>query len=161
MAAKQWVQAAQYFDRYVEIDPTNWDALFSRAVAHANSRAGQGSDIAALRAYNDAITLRPPDLDANLVARLYSYRAAMMKRLGRLAEAEADLHVAEPLATKPYERDDIRYNLACVYAMTGRRTEVLRLVESLQGTRFIGAIRANLDRYFAALAEDPEFLALL
>jgi tetratricopeptide (TPR) repeat protein len=161
MAARKWAQAAHYFDRYVEIDSTNWDATFSRAVAHANSRAGRAADVAALRSYNDAIALRPPDVDSNVIARLYSYRGAMMKRLGRFDEAEADLHLAESKATRTYEREDIRYNFACVYAMTGRRTEALEMVRSLQGTRFIGAIKANTDRYFAALANDPDFLALL
>ncbi|MDA0160812.1 hypothetical protein OM076_11100 [Solirubrobacter ginsenosidimutans] len=161
MAARKWSEAAYYFDRYVQVDATNWDAMFSRAVAHANSRSGTEGDTAALRSYNDAIALRPQDLDANLLARLYSYRGAMFKRLGRLEEAEADLRVARSWATRDYERDDIRYNLACVCAMTDRRAETFELVESLRGTRFIGAIRANLHRYFAAFAADPEFLALL
>ena len=55
---------------------------------------------------------------------------------------------------------DIRYNFACVYAMTGRRTEALEAVASLRGMRFIGGIRGKLQSYFAALADDPEFLAL-
>jgi tetratricopeptide (TPR) repeat protein len=161
MAAHKWTEAAEYFDRYVEVHPKNWEALYSRAVAHANSRVGAESDLMALRAYGDAIALRPPDLEPNLLARLYSYRGAMMKRLRRLQEAEADLRVADAMATNKYERDDIHYNLAGVYAMTGRRAEALQLVKSLQGTVFIGAIKANRDRYFAALANDPEFLALL
>ncbi len=161
MAAREWAKAALYFDRYAEVEPDNWDAQFSRAVAHANSRAGRESEVASLRAYNDAIALRPPETRPNLIARLLSYRAAMLKRLGRLAEAEADLRVAEGMATKPYEENDIRYNLACVLAMKGRHEESLQLVRSLQGTPFIAAIRANQDRYFESLANDPEFLALV
>jgi tetratricopeptide (TPR) repeat protein len=161
MADREWAQAARYFDRYVEMEPNNWDAQFSRAVAHANTRAGKGSDLASLRAYNDAIALRPPETKPNLLARLFSYRGAMLKRLGRLTEAEADLRIAEGKATETYERNDVRYNLACVLAMMGRRTESLQLVRSLQGTPFIGAIRANRGRYFKSLADDPEFISLL
>jgi tetratricopeptide (TPR) repeat protein len=161
MASREWEAAARYFDRHADLDQTNWQALYSRAVAHANSRSGPGSDTAALRAYNDAIALRPSNIGANLTARLYSYRGAMLKRLGRLDEAEADLHVAETMATEQYERNDIRYNLAGVYAMKGRRSEALQQVRSLRGTDFIGYIKAHRDDYFASLAHDPEFLALL
>jgi tetratricopeptide (TPR) repeat protein len=162
LAAQKWEQAADYFDRYVEADTTNWDAIFARAVARANSRQGPDGDLMALRAYNDAIALRPSDLAENLLARLYSYRGAMLKRLGRPVEAEADLLLARTMATDDYERADIAYNLACVYAMMGdRRADVLPLVESLRGTQFIGAVRANKDRYFASLADDPDFLGLL
>jgi tetratricopeptide (TPR) repeat protein len=161
MADREWAKAARYFDRYVEIEPDNWDEQFSRAVAHANRRGGKESDLASLRAYNDAIALRPPLTKTNLLARLLSYRGAMLKRLGRLAEAEADLRVAERMATETYETNDVRYNLACVLAMMGKRDESLRLVRSLEGTPFIRAIRANKDRYFSSLSHDPEFLSLL
>jgi Flp pilus assembly protein TadD len=161
MAANDWAEAAKYFDRYTEIKPTDWKAQFSRGVAYANSRQGPESDVAALRAYNDAIALHPANIDPNLVARLHSYRGAIFKRLGRLAEAEADLRLAQGMATHTDERNDINYNLACVFAMTDRRDESLNLVRSLRGTKYVGAIRANLHRYFEAMADDAELLALL
>lgn len=161
MATREWASAARYFDRYVEIEPDNWDAQFSRAVAHANSRVGRESDLAALRAFSDAIALRPPLTKSNLLARLHSYRGAMLKRLQRLAEAEADLRLAEAMATETAEENDIRYNLACVMAMKGCNDEALELVRSLQGTPYIAAISAKREQYFASLADDPEFLALL
>lgn len=161
MASGDWPGAAQYFDRYVVLEPDNWDAQFSRAVAHANSRGGTETNLASLRAYNDAIALRPSDTDTNLVARLFSYRGAILKRLERLPEAEADLHIAEGLATEDYEMNDIRYNLACVYAMTGRKAEALALIHSLEGTPFIGAIHGNRLLYFTALQDDPEFVEMV
>jgi tetratricopeptide (TPR) repeat protein len=161
MASGEWGKAADYLDRYIEIEPSNWDAQFSRAIAHANTRGGAKSDLASLRAYNDALALRDPDVDQNLVARLFSYRAGMLKRLGRLGEAEADLHLAQSLATREYERNDIEYNLACVYAMSGRRAEAMEIISALAGTPWGGSIRANLHRYFASLEDDPDFLALL
>lgn len=157
MAAEEWTKAANYFDRYVAVEPDNWEAQFSRAVAHANARSGKDSNLASLRAYNDALALRPPDAEPNLIARLFSYRGAILKRLGRLPEAEADLRIGDGLATEEYEKNDIRYNLACVFAMTNRRDEALSLVRTLEGTPFIEAIYANRHRYFEALADDPEF----
>jgi tetratricopeptide (TPR) repeat protein len=161
MADRKWEAAARFFDRYVEVAPDNWDAQFSRAVAHANSRGGHDSDVAALRAYNDALALRPPQASPNLIARLLSYRAAMLKRLGRLDEAEADLRVAERKAKKKNEEEDVRYNLACVLAMKGQRDEALALARTLRGTRYVAAMRANRERYFGSLADDPKFLELL
>jgi len=161
MAVGDWEEAAGYLDRYLEANPDDWDAQFSRAVAYANIRGGAARDVAALRAYNDAITLRPADVDQNLLARLFSYRAAMFKRLERLSEAEADLNLAWELATNPYEREDITYNRACIAAMRRRRDETMGLTKSLAGTQYIDAIRAHLSDYFANFAHDPEFLMLL
>ena len=160
MLGRDWNSAAVYLDRYIELAPNDWDAYFARAVARANTRGGRGSDLAALRAYNDAIALAPVDLEANLLARLLSYRGAMLKRLDRLVEAKADLDAAASIATQPYERADIDYNLACVYAMTGRRDEAFEKIRALHSTDFINVIRANAERYFAQLLDDPEFQEL-
>jgi Flp pilus assembly protein TadD len=161
MAVGDWSEAANYLDQYIKMNPADWDAQFSRAVAYANARDGDATDVAALRAYNDAIALRPSDVERNLFARLLTYRAAMLKRLKRLSEAEADLNQAAELATNQYEREDLAYNRACVAAMRNRRNETLNFTKSLLGTRYIGVIRAHLDDYFAHFAHDPEFLALL
>jgi hypothetical protein len=74
LAAQQWKEAARYFDRYVARAPHDWEALYARAVAHANARGGPSSDLAALRAYNDAIAFGGSHIDQNLLARLLSYR---------------------------------------------------------------------------------------
>ncbi len=161
MAVGDWEEAASYLDRYIEVNPTDWDAQFSRAVAYANARGDDATDVAALRAYNDAIALRPPEVDQNLLARLLSYRAAMFKRLKRLSEAESDLNLAAGLATNQYEREDITYNRACIAAMRRRHDETIDFTKSLVGTRYIDVIRAHLDDYFAYFGHDPEFLALL
>jgi tetratricopeptide (TPR) repeat protein len=161
MADRKWSQAARFFDRYVAVEPDNWDAQYSRAVAHANSRGGPEAALAALRAYNDAIALRPPQTNPNFIARLLSYRAAMLKRLHRLDEAEADLRVAERKATKSGEEDDVRYNLACVLAMKGKHDEALSYARTLRGTPYVSAMRAHRHGYFESLAGDPEFLDLL
>jgi tetratricopeptide (TPR) repeat protein len=161
MAVGAWREAAAYLDRYVPIKPRDWDAQFSRAVAHANSRTDNASDLDALRAYNEALALRPASIDRNLLARLFSYRGAMLKRLDRLDEAEADLRIAESYASDDYELADITYNRACVAAMDGRRDAALEFVRRLRGTEYIAAIRAHLDDYFVTMADDEELIALL
>jgi hypothetical protein len=85
----------------------------------------------------------------------------MLKRLNRLVESEADLNAAARIAESPYERSDIDYNLACVYAMTGRRDAALEKLRALRGTEYIAAVRAHADRYFKSLTDDPVFQDLV
>lgn len=161
LAEGRWAEAARQLDRYVDTVPEDWDAHVARAVAYSNSRQGRRSDLQALRAYNDALAHRPTTIDKNLLARLFSYRGAMLKRLDRLAEAESDLRIAQALATAEYEIHDIAYNFACIYAKRRKRTETIECVKQLAHTPYIAAIRAHLDDYFRPFAEDDEFLALL
>lgn len=59
-------------------------------------------------------------------------------------------------------REDIRYNLAGVYAMRGDRDRLLAEVRQLKGSYHeISNIRAHLNTYFANFAEDGEFLRAL
>lgn len=161
MAEKRWADAAQYFDRYVERVDSDWKIQFTRGVAHANARAGAPSNLAALRAYNEAIALTPDDVDQNMRARLYTYRGAIEKRLGRLGPAEHDLLLAQSWATNHYERKDAAYNLACVYAMSGRKTEALQELRNLLELGGLQLINAHLDDYFRSLVDDPEFRRLI
>ena len=100
----------------------------------ANSRGGREANLAALRSLNHSIALAPANLDANVRARLYGYRGADLKRLGRFDEAEQDLLFARRLAQAPYETQDIRYNLACVYALTHRKEAMLRDAKGTAGS---------------------------
>ena len=136
-----------------------WDDHFSLGVLRANTRGGAEADLLALRAYNDAIALAPSDLDVAMRARLFTYRGAMLKRLKRLKEAEADLNMAISLTNEDAEIIDARYNLAGVYAMQGRRAEMLGMVRQVaKDTRYRLAIEHHLDDFFQAYAQDPEFL---
>ena len=162
MAQGEWDKAATHFDKYVQFNPLDSDTQFSRGVAYANIRGGDQSNIAALRAYNEAIALAPKSLDKRLRARLFGYRGAMLKRLNRLAEAESDLILALSIADRDYERNDIKYNLACVYALQGEKTKMLNLVKELRShEREIGAICYHVRDFFAKFANDAEFLALI
>ncbi len=162
MAAGSFADAATHFDAYSKDGGDSWQAHFSRGVAHANSRGGHDSDLASLRAYNEAIALAPTDIDLNRRARLFSYRGAMLKRLGRLQEAEADVRMALSTATGTHEVLDGHYNLACIHAMRGERQLMFGELAALRHSRsHLGAVAAHRHDYFAKFAEDPELLALL
>ena len=159
MASRAWIQAATNFDEYVKYNPLDWEVHFSRAVAHANSRGGLTTDLAALRAYNEAIAFAPPTIDKNLRARLFSYRGAMLKRLRRLDEAESDLKLALQLAEQKYEKCDVRYNLAGGYALMENRTKLMKMIASLKGCPgHLAAVRNHIHDYFKAFENDKEFL---
>lgn len=162
MVRRDWARAAVQFDRYVQWDDRNYEVQFSRATAHANARGGREENLAALRAYNEAIALAPSGLSDDMRARLFSYRGAMLKRLGRLTEAKADLLIGLSLAKRNYEIGDIRYNLACVYALEGYRDKVFEMVDSLRNMpTFLQGIRSHLTDYFATFAGDEQFLRML
>lgn len=165
MVTKEWKRAAEQFDKYIQYYPLNWEAQFSRAVSYANSRENKESNLFALRAYSEAIALFPDNSNKNSKARLFSYRAAMLKRLGRLEEAQADLIVAENLASENHEMRDIKYNFACIYAMKNDRKKLIEAVQSLKNysgyKQKLNAIRQHLRDYFASFANDKEFLELI
>jgi tetratricopeptide (TPR) repeat protein len=160
MAAGSFADAATHFDSYARNGGESWQAHFSRGIAHANSRQGASSDLSALRAYNDALALAPNNIDQNRRARLFIYRGAMLKRLGRLAEAEADLQLGLTLADAVHEQADARYNLACVYAMSNQRAALFREL-SLLSPREIAAVRSHMHDYFVYFASDAEFLRIV
>jgi tetratricopeptide (TPR) repeat protein len=161
MLQQRWVEAARYFDEYVRRDDGNWEAYFARGVAHMNTRAGRVSDLAALRSYNEALALAPPDVDLNLIARLFTYRGAAKKRLGRLDEAAADLMLAQARATESYEVADNLYNLACVYAMMGQVDDALDAIERLASYGWLNTVRVHEHDYFQNLVDHPRFQALM
>ncbi len=161
LARRRWLEAARYLDEYVALVPDDWEVQFSRGIAHANSRAGGPADLAAFRAYGEAIALAPGDLDPDMRAKLHAYRGAMAKRLMRPGEAEADLLIAEKLAISEDRLRDIDYNLAGIYALMGQRNEALSRLRHLVGTRMLRAVSAHKSDYFASLSGDPDFEALL
>ncbi|MFF9870131.1 tetratricopeptide repeat protein [Streptomyces sp. NPDC013953] len=157
MAERRWAEAAEHFDRYVSQVDADWEVHHVRGVAHANTRGGPPSDLSAWRACNEAIALLPDDADPNITARLFAYRGAMAKRLGRYDQAEADLQLARRHATANYEITDIAYNLASVYALAGRRDEAISELRTLRDRGGISLVHGHLDDYFSTLRQDPEF----
>jgi tetratricopeptide (TPR) repeat protein len=114
--------------------------------------------VTALRTYNEAIALAPPDLSDNERSRLYSYRGAIFKRLGRLEEARNDLSLGIAWAREDREINDALYNMAGITAMLGRREESLELLKQLisRDSQW-SEIVATRNNYFANLKNDPEF----
>ena len=162
MAKREWAKAADHFDEYILTDPRDSDIHFVRGVAHANRRGGTPGNLTALRAYNEAVALSPPDLDPKVKARFVNYRGAMLKRLTRFDEAEADLKLALALSTHPTIEADVLYNLACVYAMQGDREQMLEMVRRLEPyARERGRITYHLDDYFVDFRDDPELRQLV
>jgi tetratricopeptide (TPR) repeat protein len=161
MASGSYEAAASQFDRHSSSDDKAWDTHFTRGVAHANARAGAESDLASLRAYNEAIALAPASLPGNFRSRMFCYRGAMFKRLGRLDEAIADFRMAQSLAEADQEILDVNYNLACVYALSGMREEMISHLDLIKHSkRYVRGVLAHRGDYFARYVDDPDFVSL-
>jgi hypothetical protein len=74
-----------------------------------------------------ALRRLPPDLLQDHVARLYSHRSGMKKRLGLLRDAKTDAQMASRLARQRHEQVDAIYNLACIEAMLRNRDAAIGL----------------------------------
>lgn len=162
IAEHRWIEAARYLDEYVEVNPRDWRAHKWRGIAHAMSRQGHAADAAALDAYRQAIAALPRHAPRATKALLFNYRGAMYKRLERYKEALVDLEKARKLADDELLLRDIRYNLACIYALTGKRAQAIAEVRQLHGARReTDLIKRHLTDYFQSLVADREFVSLL
>jgi tetratricopeptide (TPR) repeat protein len=161
LAQQDWARAAQYLDDYVQLTDADWEVYLSLGVANMNMRAGSRSDLRALMAYDHALAIMPPDAPRYLIARLYSYRAAAKKRLGRLAEAKSDAEIAKSLAEQSRELTDATYNLAGSEAMLGHRDAALAQVRELAQLGRMDLVLGHLNDYFRSLKNDPEFQELV
>lgn len=143
------------------MESMTWEDFYIRGVNLANSRGGDEKNLAALRAYNEAIALAPGELDRGNRSRLHAYRGAVLKRLARLDEAEHDLLLAQKWAAEPREIEDADYNMACVMAMGGRADEAITLVRKLisMNRRWANILRGS--PYFENLAGNKSFAALI
>lgn len=169
MATGHWALAAEHLGIYLRQNPADFETQLAKGVAYVNTRDSFDTNLAALRAYNEAIAFAPVDglISARnpLGPRLFIYRGAVLKRLGRLDEAEKDLALGMNWATSDYERADGTYNLACVLAMKGdkeRLLATLRQARSLVQHAYVGrSAMAHLHDYFQQFETDTEFLGLL
>jgi hypothetical protein len=148
-------------DRVAALKEQNWEELYVRGVDFANARRGETTDTEALAAYSLAIARMPTALEKNLVARLYTYRGAMFKRLGRLDEAKSDLSFAERFATRETEIVDLLYNQASVAALRGEDDDAVAFLENLfkKSARHRSVVQHN--PYFERLSRDPRYMKLV
>jgi tetratricopeptide (TPR) repeat protein len=168
MATGHWELAVRYFDSYLQQNRDDWQVLYVKAVALANSRQNRLTNLAALRTLNDAIALAlepGSDADEFYRGRLFTYRGALLKRLGRLDEAESDIRLGATRAATDYEAADAAYNLASVFALRGDREQLLATLRSAVDLRMADyvaqSIRGHMDDYFRSYANDAEVKAAL
>ncbi|MFV1991061.1 MAG: hypothetical protein ACC652_10015 [Acidimicrobiales bacterium] len=153
----EWLGAAKHYEVYVRQQPEDWQVHFLHGAALANSRMSDETNLDALRAYSEAITFVPSDIDLDTLARLHTYRGAMLRRLRRFAEAESEFVLSLSLSSQEYELSDAHYNLASLYALQGEREPMLRHLRSLtEGHR--ADLRSH--PHFSAFAGDHEFIQL-
>jgi hypothetical protein len=82
--------------------------------------------------------------------------AAVYRKLGREAEAQAQIDVGRPLLAKQSQ-----YNQACFEAMCGNTEEALELLRLALEKRQASLEWARQDPDFAAIRDDPRFRALV
>ena len=83
----------------------------------------------------------------------------MLKRMARYDEALADFQIAQKIASREYEVNDLLYNLASTYALMGDRDRLMLLVRELPpGSPARAMIRKRLGDYFERYALDAEVL---
>ncbi len=156
-----WCEAARHYAEYLKYgNPDHWEIHFVQGVAYMNCRGDEATLVRALQAYGNAVALAPPDLEENKRARLHTYRGATFKRLERLREAESELLLARTWASEFYERNDVRYNLACVYAMMKKKSEMLKELNALENKRSMAPSIVGREEYFGNFLDDPDFLAV-
>jgi Flp pilus assembly protein TadD len=136
MATGNWALAAEHLKQYLRHNPSDFETQFAQGVAYVNMRESFNTNVAALRAYNEAIAFAPADYllstNGSLGARFFIYRGSVLKRLGRLEESEKDLTIGLKRATADYELADGTYNLACVFAMAGNKESLLVTLRAAQ-----------------------------
>jgi tetratricopeptide (TPR) repeat protein len=161
-AGGDWVVAAKYFETSLKADPEAWGSWFALATALANTRGGDDANRRALEAIDEALALAPLPVHDPMFVRMQSYRAALLKRLGKTGQALTQLLAAREYAVEgTYEADDIAYNLACVYAMRDEGEKAMAELGRARDDRFLIAASAHRHDYFASLTGSAAFEALI
>lgn len=164
LRTRAWVEAVEPLRTYVGLVPDDYDGWFSLGIAAMNARGGRAFDAEALVGYSNALARFPPDGSERFRAQLLSYRAAALKRLGRLGEAQCDARLARELAHDvgaEAEELDATYNLACIYGLQGDVDRLLPLLGALRDTSYEFAVLGKLQTYFAPVCDDDRFRTAL
>lgn len=161
-AKEEWDKSAYHFEKASYLFPYNWQLHFAKSVAYANSRKNEITHLKALKSYGETIVYMPKDIDMDLKGRIFTYRGAMFKRLNRLDEAESDLKLGEKLVNSEYEKQDVYYNLACIYAMKKDKEKMLIYIRKLsQKFGYKSLVLFHLNHYFKNFKEDKDLIQLM
>lgn len=159
---KDYEFAAQQFEQVALSNTADWRTHLAHGVSLANQRNGDATNLAAARAYAEAIALAPKDLPPDTRSKLFVYRGAMFKRLGRLREAEADLRIGLELAQGTRAKLDAQYNLSGVLAQIGKEEEALELLKEVcKDPGYRNAVASHRKDYYARLSNNYRFDTLV
>ena len=159
LAQGRWREGADRLAEYLAVKPDDWAEWFAQGTAFANAREGATTDTLSVLAYTRALESKPADADDTATARMYAYRAGVLKRdRGKWQLAEDDLERARELAQDgTYESDDIHYNWAAILAMRGEADAAVRELVEISDPWYFEAVAEHEDDYFANLKDRPDF----
>ena len=144
----EYIKAARMLERAISLGETSDRNYFNLGVCYNNG----GDYPRAFEAYEIAIRLQPKK------AIYWSYHGSVLKKLGRLAEAEVSLTRAIELDPNC---DDAHYNLAAVYAMQGNVEYCVKHLKQAIRLNPFWKKYVKWRPYFEKVKEDPSFLAIL
>lgn len=146
--AGQYEQALASYDRVIDLNPNNVEALNNRALTLSNL----GRDDDALADYNRSLQLRPDKME------ILSNRGNALSHLGRYNDALADFTRAFQLHPN---HPTIYYNRACMYSLWQKPNEALEdLRRAIDGNEKYRRM-APTDEDLNNIRSDPRFVELV
>lgn len=146
---KKHEEALACFDKVIAIDNKAYWAIYNKGLAYKNL----GEYDKAIKHYNKALSIYPSYKEA------WDALGVVFLNLRNLEEAKR--HLLYNVENHSYYANSF-YNLACVYAVEGNKTQALQyLKKSLVMDRDEYAEWAKEDTDFESLWQDADFLALL
>ena len=163
LAQAKWREGAEHLGQYLAFNPKAWSEWFAQGTAYANAREGAETDSLSIFAYTRALETMPQDAPPSTKARIYTYRAGVLKRNPESFDAAMSglMRAREFAEEGSYESDDIHYNLAAILSMRGETDAAMDEVRKIADPWYFGAISAHEDDYFANLLNRGDFQSLL
>lgn len=160
--SKDWEKAVYHLDLASQVFPLDPNIHFTRGVCYANIRGGRETDGKSIEAYSRAIVYLS-DTEKETRSKAYIYRGAMLKRLGKLDEAENDIKFGLSHTSNKHFQSDALYNLACIYAMRNEKDNLYSAIKLIRQSNvsYIDAIKYHIRDYFINFKEDIEFNKLI
>lgn len=144
----EYIRAAKMLERAISLGEVSAENYFNLGVTYNNG----GNFSKAIEEYDKAVELQTNN------AMYWSYHGSVLKKLGRLAEAEVSLNRAVDL---DQNCDDAHYNLAAVYAMQGKVEECIKHLKKAIQINPFWKTYAPKRPYFKKVLYNPKFLAVV